>query len=33
MFPQIWYQIYFQTAKISDDWHHFMILEVESDLA
>ena len=32
MFPKIWYQIYYQTAKTSQDWHHFMIMEVVSDL-
>ena len=32
MFPTTWYQIYYQTAKISKDWNHFMILEVVSDL-
>ena len=26
------YQIYYQTAKISRDWNHFMILEVVPDL-
>ena len=32
MFPTVWYQIYNQIAKISQDWHYFMILEVVSHL-
>ena len=32
MFPTIWYQIYYQIAKISQDWNHFMILDAFSDL-
>ena len=32
MFPTMWYQIYYKIAKISQDWHHFMIMEVVSDL-
>ena len=31
MFPTIWYQIYYQIAKISQDWNHFMILDAFSD--
>ena len=32
MFPTIWYQIYYQIAKTNQDLHHFMIMEVVSDL-
>ena len=32
MFPTIWYQIYYQIAKTSQDWHHFMIMDIISDL-
>ena len=28
----IWYQIYYQIAKINQDWYHFMISTVVSDL-
>ena len=31
MFPKIWYQIYYQIAKISQDWRHFMIIKVVSE--
>ena len=32
MFLTTWPQIYYQTGKISKDWHHVMILEVVSNL-
>ena len=28
----IWYQIYYQIAKIGQDWNHFMIVDAFSDL-
>ena len=32
MSPTVWYQVCDQTAKISQDWHHFIIFDVVSVL-
>ena len=32
MFPTTWYQIYYQIAKISQDWDHIVILDAFSNL-